>query len=357
MVVIYLSPVDWNSIAQRPHFFVKYLLDSKKADKVFWINPTPSRLPKLLDIKTRLFNKLEPNSINKVSGLEVISPGFFIPVEPFPILFYTLNLFTLYKIYYKIKNLIDKKNDILFIQGKPSRLAQFLCHHLRFKKRIFDMMDDFPYFFTGVSKNSMTSLIHKTLSESDLVIFSSTNLLYKYSSFCKKNCVIKNACSSEIVNIFTSIEHKIFRKKNTIYGYIGNINTWFDWDFIFKLAHEKPTSLIRIIGPCYTSIPNNLPTNVRLESAVDHKEIPKILTEFDFGLIPFKINELTESVDPVKYYEYIAANLPVISSYFGEMKYRIDSNYAYSLSSYLNGKTIKKDNVITWEERFSNLDI
>ena len=40
------------------------------------------------------------------------------------------------------------------------------------------------------------------------------------------------------------------------------------------------------------------------------------------GIIPFKVNRLTAAVDPIKYYEYRAAGLPVISTEFGEMRQR-----------------------------------
>ena len=40
------------------------------------------------------------------------------------------------------------------------------------------------------------------------------------------------------------------------------------------------------------------------------------------GLIPFRIDPLTDCVDPVKYYEYRAMGLPVLSTRFGEMRLR-----------------------------------
>ena len=49
------------------------------------------------------------------------------------------------------------------------------------------------------------------------------------------------------------------------------------------------------------------------------------MTEFAVGLIPFKRNDLTRFVDPIKYYEYRALGLPVVSSAFGEMTNRRDT--------------------------------
>ncbi len=46
------------------------------------------------------------------------------------------------------------------------------------------------------------------------------------------------------------------------------------------------------------------------------------MARFDVGLIPFRRNHLTASVDPIKYYEYRALGLPVISTDFGDMSYR-----------------------------------
>lgn len=42
-------------------------------------------------------------------------------------------------------------------------------------------------------------------------------------------------------------------------------------------------------------------------------------SQFDAGLIPFLVNELTSGVNPVKYYEYKALDLLVFSTPFGEL--------------------------------------
>lgn len=355
MVIVYLSPVPWDSIAQRPHFFVKYLLEKKNVNKILWVNPTPSRLPRWSDFKTRLFNKLEPNSIDSIAGLEIIDSGLFFPVEPLSYLYNTLNFINLKRLTKKVKEHLKNETDTILIQGKPSHFAQYICSKITFRKRIADIMDDFPYFFTGISKVSMRNLLELTLTECDEIIFSSQHIADKYAHYCKKYKIINNACSEELLINLKNCKNKQNNDK-IVYGYIGNINTWFNWDFVIKLAMAKSESLIRLIGPCYVS-PPKLPNNIHIENAIEHKKVAQTLKEFDFGLIPFKINELTESVDPVKYYEYIAAGLPVISSYFGEMKNRIDNKYAFSLESYLNNQSIFQDTPITWSERFKEINL
>ncbi|MCX7959568.1 MAG: glycosyltransferase, partial [Deltaproteobacteria bacterium] len=46
-----------------------------------------------------------------------------------------------------------------------------------------------------------------------------------------------------------------------------------------------------------------------------YSEIPSLLKACDIGLIPFKKGRLTEFVEkPLKYYEYLAAGLPVVAT-------------------------------------------
>ena len=65
-----------------------------------------------------------------------------------------------------------------------------------------------------------------------------------------------------------------------------------------------------------------LPANVHLAGECAHEDVPSRLLDFTAGLIPFKANALTEAIDPIKYYEYRAAGLPVLSTAFGDMRWR-----------------------------------
>ena len=53
---------------------------------------------------------------------------------------------------------------------------------------------------------------------------------------------------------------------------------------------------------------------------VPHFKVPKILSQMDICIIPFKINSLTDNVSPVKLFEYWAMEKPVISTSFYEIK-------------------------------------
>src|SRR5436309_3493103 len=57
----------------------------------------------------------------------------------------------------------------------------------------------------------------------------------------------------------------------------------------------------------------NLP-NVRLPGEKPYRELPGYLRQFAVCTLPFRMNRLTRSVDPVKVYEYLSQGKPVVST-------------------------------------------
>ncbi len=54
--------------------------------------------------------------------------------------------------------------------------------------------------------------------------------------------------------------------------------------------------------------------NVHLLGARPYEALPEVLRGADAGLIPYALNQLTESIFPMKVYEYLAAGLPVVAT-------------------------------------------
>jgi len=104
-------------------------------------------------------------------------------------------------------------------------------------------------------------------------------------------------------------------------GYIGAISDWLDQELLRAAALAHPDWSVVLIGPVDTdaSCLKTLP-NVRLLGHKAYSELPSYLNCFDVAVIPFKINELTRGVNPVKLYEYLAAGKPVVSSDLPEVR-------------------------------------
>jgi hypothetical protein len=92
-----------------------------------------------------------------------------------------------------------------------------------------------------------------------------------------------------------------------------------------------PQARVELVGPCAVRPPRHLPANVRLFPACRQSEAAGHLARFTTGLIPFQNNALTAGVDPIKFYEYRAAGLPMLSTTFGEMVLRGRDDGVYFL--------------------------
>ena len=59
-----------------------------------------------------------------------------------------------------------------------------------------------------------------------------------------------------------------------------------------------------------------------VQNAIDipYAELPRLVSGFHAGIIPFKISPLTAAADPVKAYEMLAAGLPVVAVDLPELR-------------------------------------
>jgi glycosyltransferase involved in cell wall biosynthesis len=75
-----------------------------------------------------------------------------------------------------------------------------------------------------------------------------------------------------------------------------------DWSFV-------------LVGPVDTDVSSlESLANVHLSGRVSYQELPAVAAGFAVALIPFQLNEMTRSVNPLKLMEYLACGLPVVST-------------------------------------------
>lgn len=93
-----------------------------------------------------------------------------------------------------------------------------------------------------------------------------------------------------------------------------------DFELIIGLARLRPHWSVVLVGPVGLGDPSTdvsaLKTipNVHLVGHRRHGELPDVLRGADAALIPYRLNEVTASVFPMKVYEYLAAGLPIVST-------------------------------------------
>ena len=104
-----------------------------------------------------------------------------------------------------------------------------------------------------------------------------------------------------------------------VIGYHGAVSYWFDFDLLEAVARLRPAWTFVLVGPVLEpaqEVAARLAEldNVRFVGERSSDEIPAYVQRFDVGLIPFRLDTMTEAVSPLKMYEYLAAGVPVVST-------------------------------------------
>ena len=315
MRLVYLSPVPWESFAQRPHKFVDWF-HGRTGKPVLWVDPYPTRFPAWRDLRRSRLSASASQQTSLPTWLTLLKPGG-LPIEPLPGSGWANGL--LWRGYLNaIGDFVEGGRTLLAI-GKPSVLALELLKRLHHCPSLYDAMDDFPAFYAGLSRFALARREREITQRVDVILASSSELKSRWANIHKDVRLVHNALDLSAVQ---AVGPAPMTSNKKVFGYVGTIAPWFDWDWVCALAEARPDDEIRLIGPVFDQPDRRLPGNISLLPACDHAVALKAMTQFHVGLIPFKKNALTASVDPIKYYEYRALGLPVISTDFGEMSLR-----------------------------------
>jgi hypothetical protein len=314
MRLVYFSPLPWHSFTQRPHEFVQWF-HQRTGEAVLWVDPYPTRLPKFTDIK-RFKLKQQAIATEIPNWLTIIKPRC-LPIEPLPGSGWLNRLYWRESLKTIASFVADGPCQIGI--GKPSELALQVLAMFPEVRSFYDAMDDFPAFYAGLSQCAMQQREQAIAAKVNKILVSSSALYARWPQFIGKMSRVFNACA---INRLPPVQKPLHGARKIILGYVGTIADWFDWSLVCQLAQQLPEAVVRLIGPLYSPPPVQLPANVELLPACAHEVAIRAMQEFSIGLIPFKCNLLTASVDPIKYYEYRALGLPVISTAFGEMANR-----------------------------------
>jgi glycosyltransferase involved in cell wall biosynthesis len=108
----------------------------------------------------------------------------------------------------------------------------------------------------------------------------------------------------------------ILSKSSPVIGYYGALARWFDYDLLKSVASLRPEYQFVLIGPDYdgtlelSGIPND--GNIHWLGVKPYEELPHYLQYFDVATIPFIINEITHATSPIKLFEYMAGEKPIV---------------------------------------------
>lgn len=311
--IIYLMHISWNWIKQRPQYIAEGLSKKYKVE-VFY------KLP---------FRQNDYQKENKIKNKNLNLN----PIVSFP------GSFEKYKIIEEINEEIFKKKvaskikktqaDIIYITF-PTFL-KYIPKDFR-GKVIYDCMDNYVAMEKVPSKIAEIEKNEKSLiSRANNIIFSSNYLMQviekRYGTIQNKK-VIRNGFNSNN----TLAKRNYISSSKLKLSYFGTVSTWFDFSLLQESLEKFPNLYYEIIGPIDKSVALPKDSRIKCIGTVEHNDLYKYVHDSMALIMPFKVNDIIKSVDPVKLYEYINFDKNIITIEYPEIE-RF-KNFVYFYKNY-----------------------
>ena len=133
----------------------------------------------------------------------------------------------------------------------------------------------------------------------------------------------KNFDKKILPTVLENIVDKAINDSKKIIGYFGAFASWFDYELIKKIAETNKFEIV-LIGVDYDSSISKSGlenySNIYYLGPVKYQELPDFAIWFDILIIPFLINDITISTSPIKLFEYMAMEKPIVTTAMPECK-------------------------------------
>lgn len=187
---------------------------------------------------------------------------------------------------------------------------------------VYDCMDDWSHWSTEPRIGAWGLAQEQLLSaECDVLTVSAAALQERYEALGLRPALIRNGVDFDW---FTQPQNTspLQGIASPVIGYYGSIAPWFDVQLMAQVAARRPAWSFVLIGQVHGTDVGALKAcpNVHLLGERPYRELPAFLESFDVAVIPFRVNELIRSVDPVKVYEYLSRGKPVVATRMPELR-------------------------------------
>lgn len=332
--VVITSAVAWDGVFARPHHFA-VLLAQRGWNVLFVDGPVtcigplknhdlwPRAWPKhpLREVRLDHAGAAQPHhsgdAPRQPGWLRVLSP---VACLPFGNQHRPINRLNQRLLAFQIRAAVE--GPYILLSMLPNSID--LRAHLRPMAILYDCVDrhaEFPGFIDKATVETM----ERQLAHASLAVFATADtLLQRMKAWHTGAKLVANAADIEHFALTaTAAVHPLLREIPEPRAlFIGGVGPWIDLALLHRLAMQRPALQLVLVGPVETDVSRlaDLP-NVHLLGRQPYADLPQFLAGARVTLVPFAVeSQVSESVNPVKVYEYLAADREVIATPIPEMR-------------------------------------
>jgi len=189
------------------------------------------------------------------------------------------------------------------------------------KIAVYDCPDAIVFKDREKKKKVYDELKKELLQKSTVSLFTSKALLKEGERFSKDCFYVPNGVD---IQSFKQVGNKrpedIRGLSGRIVGVVGTFDERIDIELMSFILKSIRDATFVLVGPIQVNM-RDLVNHPRVFPAGErgYEEIPAFIEAFDVGLIPYRINEVTRAVYPVKLHEYLSLGKPVVATSLPEL--------------------------------------
>ena len=189
------------------------------------------------------------------------------------------------------------------------------------RRLVFDLVDDLAAY--GGAGGHVEGQVRRLVRASDLLVVTAKPLLERYGGDARRAVQVANGFRGELFSPGAAAEGEppaeLAGLPRPILGFVGTIFAFLDFELLEQVARAHPDKSLVLVGPVESSAAAALAALARLPNvhhvpARPQAEIPRYVAAFDVCLNVFRDARVTDSINPLKVYEYLAMGRPVVST-------------------------------------------
>lgn len=165
----------------------------------------------------------------------------------------------------------------------------------------------------------------KLVCQSDVVICTSKALYKEKSPQNPHTYFVPNGTDLSHDNVSTLLTYplhpKLINMRRPIVGYLGTIERRINYELIQEVIFANRDVSFVFAGPISEGfVPELLHkmSNVHFLGPIPHEDVEQVISNFDVAIIPFKKDEVSNTIFPIKLFEYLSAGKAVVATDFNE---------------------------------------
>ncbi len=210
---------------------------------------------------------------------------------------------------------VNSGQGLLFLEFPIPASFQFLATaNARGYLTVYDAVDDWRAFYAAAQAPWYETDFERGLGAScDVILAVSHTLANVVGQRCRRTVhLAPNAWSPDLLHEAAPVP--LGRGPITL-GYFGHLTeAWFDWDLLIECARRRPEWRIQLIGYGGGWRTTHLPPNTNYIGKLPRAGLAAYAAAWDVGIIPFRAGGVAAAADPIKTYEYLAFDIPVVGA-------------------------------------------